>query len=210
MKAAKQKTSQRCGWADGDPMMRAYHDTEWGVPQRDSRALWGKLVLDGFQAGLSWRTILHKRQALVEAFAGFDPEKIAKFTAADVERLMNNPGIIRSRAKIMAAIGNAKAYLAMEKAGEDFADFVWNLAGGKPIDHRPRAKSDVPAKTELSETISKELKKRGFTFVGPVIVYAWMQGVGIVNDHLATCPCRKKKRRRFDGARRRDIRTSHV
>jgi DNA-3-methyladenine glycosylase I len=174
----------RCAWADSDDMMRAYHDTEWGVPERDGRALWEKLMLDGFQAGLSWSIILKKRDAFRKAFKNFDPVKVAKFTEADVAKLMENTGIVRSRAKIDATIGGAKAYLAMQKAGEDFSDFVWGFVGGKPLRNDT---GTVPAKTELSEKISKELKKRGFKFVGPVIVYAWMQATGMVNDHHKDC-----------------------
>jgi DNA-3-methyladenine glycosylase I len=175
---------RRCAWAQGDPQMAAYHDTEWGVPERDSRRLWEKLMLDGFQAGLSWRIILRKREAFREAFAGFRPEKVARFGDREVERLMANAGIVRSRAKIVAAIGNARAYLKMERAGEGFSDFVWGLAGGKPILHTP---GRVPTQTPLSEQLSRELKGRGFKFVGPVIVYAWMQATGIVDDHSPTC-----------------------
>src|ERR1039458_2854653 len=174
---------RRCAWAESDPMLRAYHDEEWGVPERDSRALWEKLMLDGFQAGLSWNIILKKREAFREAFRGFDPAVVARFGAPDIERLVKNPGIVRSRAKIEATIGGARAYLAMAKAGEDFSRFVWTMAGGKPI----RNKGPVPTKTALSEEISVALKKRGFKFVGPVIVYAWMQATGIVNDHAAGC-----------------------
>ena len=175
---------QRCAWADkSDPLMLAYHDTEWGVPERDSRALWEKLMLDGFQAGLSWSTILKKREAFRAAFKGFDPAVVARFKEKDVARLLEDPGIVRSRAKIEATIGNAQVYLAMQKAGEDFSDFVWGLAGGKTIMN----KGPVPAQTPLSEAISKALKKRGFKFVGPVITYAWMQAVGIVDDHTADC-----------------------
>jgi DNA-3-methyladenine glycosylase I len=174
----------RCPWAANDPLMSAYHDKEWGVPERNSRALWEKLMLDGFQAGLSWITILRKRDAFREAFQGFEPEVVARFGARDVARLVKNPGIIRSRAKIEATIGNARAYLAMADAGEDFSKFVWTLAGGKPI---RLAGGNVPAKTPLSEEMSKALKKRGFKFVGPVIVYAWMQATGIANDHIPGC-----------------------
>ncbi len=174
----------RCSWAEGDDLMSAYHDEEWGVPERDSQKLWGKLVLDGFQAGLSWRTILYRREGFRKAFQGFDPEIIAKFTDEDVERLLLDEGIIRSKAKILAAIGNAKAYFAMIEAGEDFSEFVWGMAGGKTIVHPG---GDIPAKTQLSEDISAALKKRGFKFVGPIIVYAWMQAVGIVNDHTPEC-----------------------
>ena len=163
--------------------MSAYHDVEWGVPEHDGRALWEKLILDGFQAGLAWITILRKRDAFRAAFAGFDPARVAAFGATDVERLMQDAGIIRARAKIEAAIGNARAYLTMQDKGEDFSSFVWGLAGGAPI----RNTGPVPAKTPLSEEMSKALKARGFKFVGPVIVYAWMQATGIVNDHAPNC-----------------------
>jgi len=178
---------QRCAWAENDPLMRAYHDQEWGVPERDSRALWEKLVLDGFQAGLSWITILRKRDAFRRAFQGFDPAVVARFGADDVARLLADPGIVRSRAKIEATIGNARAYLAMAEAGEDFSGFLWGLAGGAPIRNTPQGMGDIPAKTPLSEAISAALKKRGFKFVGPVIVYAWMQATGIVDDHVVDC-----------------------
>ena len=178
----------RCRWAEGDPVMMAYHDTEWGNPVHDSRALWEMLMLEGFQAGLSWRTILHRREGFRAAFRGFDPAIVAKFDAADLRRLMADAGIIRSRAKIEATIGGARAYLAMQAAGQDFATFAWTLAGGRPIQGDG---VEVPASTPLSHQISAALKKRGFKFVGPVIVYAWMQAVGIVNDHSASCFRRK-------------------
>ena len=174
----------RCAWAEGDPIMAAYHDTEWGVPVLDSRALWEMLMLEGFQAGLSWRTILHRREGFRAAFAGFDPEKVAAFTEADVERLMQNAGIIRARAKILATVNGAKIFLNMRDAGEDFAEFAWAFTGGKPIKGKG---GPVPARTPLSENLSAALKKRGFKFVGPVIVYAWMQAIGMVNDHAKTC-----------------------
>ncbi|WP_390344712.1 DNA-3-methyladenine glycosylase I [Variovorax boronicumulans] len=180
----------RCAWARTDPLLASYHDAEWGVPERDSRALWEKLMLDGFQAGLSWLTILRKRDAFRAAFEGFVPETVARFTPADVERLMQNAGIVRSRAKIEAAIGNAKAYLAMQAAGEDFSDFVWGLAGGQPV---VNTTGTVPTQTPLSETMSKALKQRGFKFVGPVIVYAWMQATGIVDDHAPDCHCHHRR-----------------
>ena len=173
----------RCAWAGSDPLYCAYHDTEWGVPEHDDRALWEKLILDGFQAGLSWITILRKREAFRAAFEGFRPEVVAAYGEAEVARLLADPGIVRSRAKIEAAIGNARAYLAMQAAGEDFSDFCWSFVDGKPVE----AAGDWPAKTPLSEQVSKELKRRGFKFVGPVIVYAWMQAVGIVEDHAAGC-----------------------
>ncbi|QNI35585.1 DNA-3-methyladenine glycosylase I [Edaphobacter albus] len=174
----------RCSWAGSDPLYRAYHDEEWGVPLYDSRTLWEMLMLEGFQAGLSWITILRKRDAFRKAFHNFDPVKVAKMKEADVERLLENPGIIRSRAKIEATIGGAKAYLKMQAEGEDFSQWVWKMAGGKPILNTTGV---VPAKTALSEEVSKALKKRGFKFVGPVIVYAWLQATGIVNDHALKC-----------------------
>jgi DNA-3-methyladenine glycosylase I len=170
--------------------MQAYHDQEWGVPEYDSRALWEKLMLDGFQAGLSWSIILRKREAFRKAFKQFDPEKVARFGARDVQRLLRDPGIVRSRAKIRATIAGARAYLAMREAGEDFSAFVWGLAGGKPI----RNTGPVPTQSALSERLSIELKKRGFSFVGPVIVYAWMQAVGIVDDHSTSCFRRQRAR----------------
>ena len=187
MTSSKTKQVQRCSWAGSDPGMQAYHDEEWGVPEFDSRALWEKLMLDGFQAGLSWSTILRKREAFRKAFKGFDPRKVARFTEKDVSRLLEDPGIVRSRAKIEATINGARIYLAMQNDGEDFASFIWTLAGGKPILNS----GPLPAKSPLSEEISKVLKKRGFKFVGPVIVYAWMQAAGIVNDHSADCFRRK-------------------
>ncbi|MCJ8158145.1 DNA-3-methyladenine glycosylase I [Sphingomonas sp. LaA6.9] len=174
----------RCKWAEGDALMSAYHDAEWGVPVRDGRMLWEMLQLEGFQAGLSWRTILYRREGFRAGFAGFDPEKVAHFTPADVERLMGDPGIIRARAKIEATIGNARAFLAMRDAGADFADFAWSFVDGTPIVNDGIT---VPASTPLSVDISKALKKRGYKFVGPVIVYAWMQAVGLVNDHAPDC-----------------------
>jgi DNA-3-methyladenine glycosylase I len=182
------KTSKiRCSWSENDPLMRAYHDEEWGVPQHDSRALWELLMLEGFQAGLSWITVLRKREAFRTAFKQFDPVKVARFREADILRLLEDPGIIRSRAKIEATIQGARIFLEMQKNGEDFASVIWKMAGGKPLqNHGP-----VPAQTPHSAEISKELKKRGFKFVGPVIVYAWMQAAGIVNDHAENCFRRK-------------------
>jgi DNA-3-methyladenine glycosylase I len=175
---------KRCSWAENDPLMRSYHDEEWGVPQNDSRMLWEMLMLEGFQAGLSWITILRKRDEFRSAFANFDPAAVAKFKEKDIERLLLNPGIIRSRAKIEATINGARIYLAMQAKGDDFAQYAWTLAGGKPIKNKTGI---VPASTDLSAIISADLKKRGFKFVGPVIVYAWMQAIGIVNDHAKTC-----------------------
>jgi len=164
--------------------MQAYHDREWGVPERDSRMLWETLMLEGFQAGLSWLVILRKREAFRAEFAGFDPERVARFGAADVERLMANPGIVRARAKIAATIRGAQIYCEMAARGESFADFCWSFTDGEVLKGDGRT---LPGRTDLSEEISKELKRRGFKFVGPTIVYAWMQAVGIVDDHAIGC-----------------------
>lgn len=153
------------------------------MPEHDSRKLWEKLMLDGFQAGLSWTIILRKRDAFRRAFRGFDPERVARFREADILRLLANPGIVRSRAKIEATIAGARAFLKMRAEGEEFSDFAWGFVDGRPV----QSTGAIPAKSPLSEEISKELKKRGFKFVGPVIVYAWMQATGLVNDHAATC-----------------------
>jgi DNA-3-methyladenine glycosylase I len=177
-----------CSWPGDDPLYRAYHDTEWGIPEHDSRALWEMLMLEGFQAGLSWIIILRKRETFRKAFHNFDPVAIARFNEKDIQRLLANPGIIRSRAKIEATINGARIFNAMQAAGEDFSTYVWGMVGNKPIQNKVRSMGDIPAKTELSEKISADLKKRGFKFVGPVIVYAWMQATGIVNDHFITCP----------------------
>ena len=182
-------TPSRCSWRGmaGDPLYEAYHDHEWGVPERDARALWEKLVLDGFQAGLSWITILRKREAFRAAFEGFDPEKVARYGEADRARLMADAGIVRSNAKIDAAIGSARIYLDMRDRGEDFSDFCWGFVGGKPIQNAWTGVGPVPAQTPLAADLSKALKAKGFKFVGPVIVYAWMQAVGVVNDHTVDC-----------------------
>jgi DNA-3-methyladenine glycosylase I len=182
-----QPTKQRCHWAASDAMMQTYHDVEWGVPVRDSRLLWETLMLEGFQAGLSWQIILRKREGFRAAFAGFDPRRVATFSAGDVEHLMADPGIVRARAKIEATIRGAQIYVAMEAAGETFADFCWSFTAGKPVQGQAR-----DTESTLSGTISKELKQRGFKFVGPTIAYAWMQAVGIVNDHARTCFRRKE------------------
>jgi DNA-3-methyladenine glycosylase I len=174
----------RCRWAQGDPVEIAYHDTEWGVPVRDSRALWEMLMLEGFQAGLSWRTILLRREGFRAAFAGFDPEVVARFGPADVERLMQDTGIIRSRAKIESTIAGARIFLDRAAAGEDLAEFAWGFVGGTPL---LGDGVNFHAQTPLSQALSKELRARGYKFVGPVIVYAWMQAVGLVNDHAADC-----------------------
>jgi DNA-3-methyladenine glycosylase I len=176
----------RCAWCGTDPLYVDYHDTEWGVPEYDARALWEKLVLDGFQAGLAWITILRKRDSLRAAFAGFDPDVVAKFDDADRERLMADPGIIRSRAKIEAAIRGARIFVEMRDKGEDFSAWLWSFVDGAPVQGE-RAGGDIPTQTETSVAMAKALKARGFNFCGPVIVYAFMQATGMVNDHVAGC-----------------------
>lgn len=178
---------ERCGWVGADPIYEAYHDTEWGVPERDSRAFWEKLVLDGFQAGLSWITILRKRDNFRAAFEGFDPHFIATWGETEIARLLADPGIIRHRGKIAATIGNAKAWQRIE-AEQGFDRYLWDHVGGSPIQNHWRTLAEVPAQTELSVRLSTDLRRRGFTFCGPTIVYAFMQAVGMVNDHLVTCP----------------------
>lgn len=175
---------QRCSWAEDDALMRAYHDEEWGVPQHDPRMLWEMLMLEGFQAGLAWIIILRKRAAFRKAFANFDPLKVAAFSETDVARLMSDPGIVRAQAKIRATIAGAQIYCEMAERGESFAELSWSFTDGKPIQNSGR---EWIAKSSLSETISREMKRRGFKFVGPTIVYAWMQAVGIVNDHSIGC-----------------------
>jgi DNA-3-methyladenine glycosylase I len=176
----------RCGWCGTDPLYVAYHDTEWGVPERDGRALWEKLVLDGFQAGLSWITVLRKREAFRAAFEGFDPERVARWGEAEVARCLADPGIVRHRGKIEAAIGNARAFLRIEER-EDFSAFCWRYVDGAPIRNAFASAAEVPAWTPLSARMSKDLRAEGFRFCGPTIVYAWMQATGLVNDHLTTC-----------------------
>jgi DNA-3-methyladenine glycosylase I len=198
----KTKNVQRCQWAQSDPMMQTYHDEEWGMPEFDSRALWELLMLEGFQAGLSWSIILKKREGFRKAFKGFDPKKVARFDEDDIERLMQDQGSVRARAKIQATITGAKIFLEMEKADESFSDWIWEMAGGKPLQNSWDQKSGgIPAKTDMSEAISRALKKRGFKFVGPVIVYAWMQAAGIVNDHAVECFRRKTAGRLLKGKR---------
>jgi DNA-3-methyladenine glycosylase I len=177
----------RCDWAGPEQIYLDYHDTEWGVPEYDSRALWEKLILDGFQAGLSWITILKKREAFREAFEGFDPHVIALWGEGDVQRLLGNAGIIRHRGKIEATITNAQAWLRMEERC-GFDRFMWDYVGGAPLQNRFASQAEVPPKTALSEQVSKDLKKAGCLFCGPTIVYAWMEACGLVNDHLVGCP----------------------
>ena len=179
---------RRCPWPGQDPFYVAYHDDEWGVPEYDDRALFEKLILDGFQAGLSWITILRKRENFRKAFHGFAPEKIARYGKRDFERLMKNDGIIRSNAKIKAAIKGAQLWLDIEeKEPGGFSDLIWKHVGGKPLVNRFKGMKDIPAKTEMSERLGKELKQRGFKFCGPVIVYAFAQAIGMVNDHIVSC-----------------------
>ena len=181
-----------CGWAPAkDAFYRAYHDEEWGVPEYDSRALWEKLQLDGMQAGLSWITILRKRESLREEFDGFDPERIAKWDQARIDTALTNPGIIRSPKKIEACIGNAKAYLTAMEKGEDFSEWLWSYVDNEPIVGKWKHYKDSPTKSDISEQLSKDLKKRGHKFCGPVIVYAFMQAVGMINDHELACPRHK-------------------
>jgi DNA-3-methyladenine glycosylase I len=179
---------QRCWWPGEDTLYLFYHDKEWGVPEYDARALYEKLVLDGFQAGLSWITILRKRENFRKAFHEFDPERIARYGARDIDRLLKNEGIIRSRSKIDAAIRGAKLWLEIEeKEPGGFKDLIWKHVDGKPVQNSFKVRDTVPAQTAMSQGLSKELKQRGFNFVGPVIVYAFAQATGMVNDHLTNC-----------------------
>ena len=174
---------QRCPWCRTDPLYMDYHDTEWGVAEYDPRALWEKLILDGFQAGLSWITILRKREAFREEFEGFDPVRIATWDTARIDRALGNPGIVRHRGKIAGTVKNARAYLAIP----DFTDFCWRHVGGKPLVNRPATQAEVETQSDVSRALSRELKKAGFTFVGPTIVQAWMEACGLIDDHLVTC-----------------------
>jgi DNA-3-methyladenine glycosylase I len=194
---------KRCGWCGEDPLYVAYHDEEWGVPVHDDRTLFEFLLLEGAQAGLAWITILRKRQGYREAFADFDPAKVARFTPARQQKLLGNPEIVRNRLKIAGAVKNAKAFLALQDERGSFADYLWGHVGGKPIVNRFRGLEEVPAKTELSDSISRDLKKRGFSFVGSTILYAYLQAVGVVNDHLVGCAHRDGPRRGRRQSRRR-------
>lgn len=189
--SAAQDDTGRCGWCGDDPLYVAYHDEEWGVPEYDDRALFEKLILDGFQAGLSWITILRKRENFREAFHGFEPETIARYTEKDITRLLANEGIIRHRGKIEATIGNARVWLEMmETEPGGFSGYLWDYVDGAPLQPSLDSWRDAPAKTAMSEALSKDLKKRGFKFCGPTIVYAFAQAVGMVNDHQLACPRR--------------------
>jgi DNA-3-methyladenine glycosylase I len=179
---------KRCGWAGtDDPLMLAHHDEEWGVPSHDDRHLFELLTLEGAQAGLSWSTVLHKREGYRKAFAGFDPAKVARFDSRRIERLMADPGIIRNRAKIEATVGNAKATLAVQREHGSLDAYLWSFVGGTPIRNRWRSGGQIPSETEESKAMSKALKARGFRFVGPTIVYAFMESVGMVQDHVTSC-----------------------
>ena len=181
------KPGEGCTWPGTDPMYLAYHDEEWGVPEHDDRALFEKLQLDGFQAGLSWITILRKRDNFRKAFDGFDPVKIARYREAKVEKLLQDAGIIRHRGKIEATIGNARAWLDIMEEDGGFSGYLWGFVDGEPLQNQFKTMKAVPAETDLSKTISMDLKKRGFNFVGPTIIYAFMQAVGMMNDHTVDC-----------------------
>lgn len=189
--AAASATATGCTWPGTDPLYLTYHDTDWGVPEYDDRALFEKLVLDGFQAGLSWITILRKRENFREAFDGFEPERIVRYTPAKVEKLLKNEGIIRHRGKIEATIGNARVWLDIMDQNGGFSEYLWNFVDGVPKQNNFTKMSEVPASTPMSEAMSKSLKSKGFRFCGPTIVYAFAQAVGMVNDHMTSCPRHK-------------------
>lgn len=181
----------RCDWAESSEMMRRYHDDEWGAPSRDEIHLFEMLILEGAQAGLSWATILGKRENYRQAFDGFDPERVAGFGESEIAELLQNPGIVRNRLKVRGAVRNAQAFLATSEEQGSFADYLWEWVDGEPVVNQPRKVSDLPARTELSDALAKDLKKRGFTFVGSTIVYSYLQSVGLVDDHLVTCPSKR-------------------
>ncbi|NWO07724.1 MAG: DNA-3-methyladenine glycosylase I [Alteromonadaceae bacterium] len=183
---------QRCPWCGTDPLYVHYHDTVWGRPEYGDLALFEKLCLDGQQAGLSWLTILRKQDNYRAAYAGFDPERIVQFTESDIEQLLQNPGIVRNRLKVRSIIKNAQGYLALREQGESFSSFLWQFVDGRPIQNHWQRFEQVPTATPKSEAMSKALKKAGFTFVGPTIVYAFMQATGMVNDHLVYCPAHEE------------------
>ena len=187
LRAARTPTPARCGWCGEDPLYVRYHDLEWGVPVHEDRRLFEFLVLEGAQAGLSWITILRKREGYREAFADFDPARVAQLDEREQERLRENPAIVRNRAKIAATVGNAKAFLAIQREFGSFDDFLWRFVDGAPIVNSPKSLAEVPARTERSDALSRALQRRGFKFVGSTICYAYMQAIGMVNDHLTTC-----------------------
>ena len=180
--------SARCPWAEKDPLYHPYHDEEWGVPSRDDRHLFEMLILEGAQAGLSWLTILRKRDAYRRAFDGFDPARVARYTEKRQAKLLADPGIVRNRLKVAAAVTNARLYLEVANEKGSFAAYLWSFVGGKPLQNRFRTLAEVPARTDESDALSKDLAKRGFKFVGSTICYAYMQAVGLVNDHITSCP----------------------
>jgi DNA-3-methyladenine glycosylase I len=181
-------TMRRCDWAESSAAMQAYHDTEWGVPSRDDGYLFEMLLLEGAQAGLSWSIILNKRANYRRALDGFDPERIARYDEAKLLALLADPGIVRNRLKVRGTVTNARAFLATQQEHGSFADYLWAWVDGTPLVNRPASTAELPARTELSDRIGKDLKRRGFTFVGSTIIYSYLQGVGVVNDHLVTCP----------------------
>ncbi|MBY6032737.1 DNA-3-methyladenine glycosylase I [Marinobacter daepoensis] len=192
------KNTGRCPWCGTDPLYVHYHDTVWGRPEYDDQALFEKLCLDGQQAGLSWITILRKQESYRQAYAGFDPERIARFTDQDIERLLQDPGIIRNRLKVHSMIRNARSYLALREAGQSFSGFLWQFVDGQPIQNHWQTLSQVPVTTPESDAMSRALKKAGFNFVGPTIVYAFMQATGMVNDHLVSCQAHAECRQLAD------------
>ena len=181
------QTRKRCPWAGDDPLMQRYHDEQWGVPVHDDRLLFEMLTLEGAQAGLSWSTILHKRDGYRAAFQGFDVAKVARLSARDRARLLRDPGIVKNRAKIESTVGNAKAFLAVQRELGSFDAYLWGHVRGVPVQGKRRTRADVPATSPLADALSRDLKKRGFRFVGPTIVYAFLQAVGVVNDHVRAC-----------------------
>jgi DNA-3-methyladenine glycosylase I len=183
---------RRCEWAGTDPLYVAYHDEEWGVPVHDDRTLFELLILEGAQAGLSWSTILNKRENYRRAFDNFDPKKVATYDEDKIARLLQDPGIVRNRLKVRSAVQNAQAFLRVQEEFGSFDAYVWQFVGGQPIQNTWRSLSEIPAETDESRALSKDLKKRGFNFVGPTIIYAFMQSVGLVNDHVVDCFCHKK------------------
>jgi DNA-3-methyladenine glycosylase I len=187
MASEDQQERPRCGWCGTDPLYIAYHDNEWGVPQHEDRRLFEKLILEGAQAGLSWITILRKREAYREAYLGFDPAKVAALTDAELEAILLNPGIVRNRLKVFAARRNAQAFLAVQREFGSFDAFLWAFMGGRTKVNHPKTLAEVPAVNLEAEALSRALKKRGFTFVGPTIMYAYLQSMGLVDDHVATC-----------------------
>jgi DNA-3-methyladenine glycosylase I len=180
-------TVTRCAWPGEDPLYVRYHDGEWGVPLHDDHSLFEFIVLEGAQAGLSWITVLRKRDAYREAFAGFDPQKVARYDRRKIASLLENPGIIRNRQKVESAVGNAKAFLRVQEEFGSFDRYIWDFVNGRPIQNRWKTMKDIPAETELSQAISQDLRRREFKFVGPTIIYAHMQATGMVNDHVVSC-----------------------